>query len=479
MHNQKKPAIESGTATANVEYSAREVCPPALLLQQLQRAHSIFLLHHGISYEEIYNRIGRPKFCGALDRFWTKFALNWDVLLHGNPAVDIFPATKLALGGGLGIGVGEEEWGSGEREVLEGLVKRVDGLVDLVVSRFGVPPDDTAPASSTMDRSSSHNRSDQGPTAAATDGVIFSGVEAISRTSLRAVADWTEWLHSYGEHSYGVRDNPDSALRKRQRKPPARGDSIDNRLMGSQSQSPSTKAGSSSGQGQPPAPQIPPPIVSTSQSRQKADGEGKASRGLKEDNIDQKGQRGALPKTPISGSETLMKYLTLGYGSRWGASTHKTDAQPSDSLDSRSATHAGTRNESQTDGMDETLKKHQSRQGKSKGVGYFMIGLQGDLETDEDTDEDANMSRSGSEGDGVIHNWNNRLLPRTLHVEISLRDGSERELTTDKERFVFDPMNTPAGATFREVDGTPANRYRKLRVVVYKVALESPSPSPF
>ena len=59
------------------------------------------------------------------------------MLLHGNPAVEIFNGLKLAAGGELGIGVGEEDWGSGEREVLEGFIGRTEGLVDLVVARFG------------------------------------------------------------------------------------------------------------------------------------------------------------------------------------------------------------------------------------------------------------------------------------------------------------------------------------------------------
>ena len=51
--------------------------------------------------------------------------------------MDIYGGIKLAAGGELGMGVGEEEWGSGEREVLEHFQSRTEGLVDLMVSRFG------------------------------------------------------------------------------------------------------------------------------------------------------------------------------------------------------------------------------------------------------------------------------------------------------------------------------------------------------
>ena len=50
-------------------------------------------------------------FCSILDKYWLRFASNWDVLLHASPAVDIYNGIKLAGAGELGVGVGEEEWG--------------------------------------------------------------------------------------------------------------------------------------------------------------------------------------------------------------------------------------------------------------------------------------------------------------------------------------------------------------------------------
>jgi len=79
-------------------------------------------------------RIRRSKFVNLLGRYWDSFLSTWNVMLHGNPVVSVFGGIKLAASGELGMGVGEEDRGSGEREVLEGFVGRIEGLVDLVVS---------------------------------------------------------------------------------------------------------------------------------------------------------------------------------------------------------------------------------------------------------------------------------------------------------------------------------------------------------
>ncbi|KAJ5085546.1 hypothetical protein N7532_010317 [Penicillium argentinense] len=204
--------------TSAYHYSAREMGPPQLLLQQLRRAHSVFLLHHGVSLEELYGRVGRPAFCLFVERFWEKFSWNWELLLTGNPIVEIYNGIKLAAGGELGIGVGEEEWGSGEREVLEDFVSRTDGLLDLVVSRFGEPArqrDDSTPASKTGDEDVWLGL-DTDPRPA--DGVVFSGLGNISRSSLANISHWMEWIYRYGDAAYGVGRDPNSLRRRRPRR---------------------------------------------------------------------------------------------------------------------------------------------------------------------------------------------------------------------------------------------------------------------
>ncbi|MBE3042302.1 DUF1712 domain-containing protein, partial [Candidatus Bathyarchaeota archaeon] len=104
-----------------VEYSSREVKSAALLLSDLLRAHALFLLHHGASLSSLLDGLGRRKFVSVMTRYWDLFLSTWSVALHGNPARSVFGGINVAASGELGVGVGEEERGSGEREVLEGL----------------------------------------------------------------------------------------------------------------------------------------------------------------------------------------------------------------------------------------------------------------------------------------------------------------------------------------------------------------------
>ena len=210
-----KSTTTSASAEPAVEYSTREVCPQELLLQHLLRAHNIFLIHHARSLADLYVRLTRPKFCATLERFWNRFARDWDVLLHGTPAVDIYNGLKLAAGGELGIGVGEEEWGSGEREVLEGFIGRTEGLIDVMVSRFG----DAETVRSLGNQAEEQDTwLGSGSLPSSSDGVIFSGVGAVTRPSLRNISAWMEWLYKYGQAAYGVQDNPHMPKRRRRRK---------------------------------------------------------------------------------------------------------------------------------------------------------------------------------------------------------------------------------------------------------------------
>ncbi|KAK5138304.1 hypothetical protein LTR08_003365 [Meristemomyces frigidus] len=203
-----------------VEYSSREVSPPALLTQQLLQAHHVFLLHHGPSLRELFTRLSRDKFCNAIDRFWARFCKTWHVMLHGNPAADVFTGLKVASGGELGFGVGEEEWGSGEREVLEDLAHRTEGLVDLVVSRFGEPAAAIASDDSALPENEALPWMGSGRQPIASDGIVFGGIGAIARPSLRNVSLWMRQIYTYGEYAYGVRDNPSRERRKRRRYSP-------------------------------------------------------------------------------------------------------------------------------------------------------------------------------------------------------------------------------------------------------------------
>jgi hypothetical protein len=336
--------LPASTATKGVyttEYSSREVSPPALLIQQLVRAHRVFTLHHGWPLHELFEKHGRTKFCSILATYWSRFCQTWDVLLHGSPAVDMFNGLKLAAGGELGMGVGEEEWGSSERDVLEDFARRTEGLVDVVVSRFG----EASPLQHPKGKAAAAAAKAQVPpnapaepwigcrgNVAARDGVVFSGVGGLSRASLRDVAHWTETIYHYGDHAYGIRDNPTSDRRKRRRRNPNAPAPAPTQTPTHQPDAaPATPADHDkshphdSGTGDPP--RIPPPIVRAVESSLD-----KASRAV--DNAEgpsapvAKQETGNNMLASLGDTETWVKYMTLGYGTAWGGGGGKKHTEP-------------------------------------------------------------------------------------------------------------------------------------------------------
>ena len=207
--------IKSEAQAETHEYSSREVKPGALILRDLLRAHSIFLMHHDTSLSAMFVRTRRDKSVAVLGRYWDLFLSTWSVMVHGNPARDILGGINVAASGELGVGVGEEERGSGEREVLEGLVGRIEGLVDLVVAKFGEEEENPAATEVTKTPWLGSGREP-----AAEDGAIFLGAGALSRKSVRDVSHWMEDLYQWGEHAYGVIDSPTSTRRPRRTNKP-------------------------------------------------------------------------------------------------------------------------------------------------------------------------------------------------------------------------------------------------------------------
>ncbi|KAL4944236.1 hypothetical protein BDV06DRAFT_112929 [Aspergillus oleicola] len=289
-------------------YSSREMTPPSLLIQQLRRAHSIFLLHHAPNLDTLYKSAGRSTFCLFLENFWLRYAWNWEVLLGGNPAVEIYNGIKLSAGGELGVGVGEEEWGSGEREVLEDFISRTDGLVDLVVSRFGDPLDSSedfqAANKPEGDAESRWLGSDAYPRPS--DGVIFSGVGSITRRSVVSISQWMEWIYRYGADAYGVGTDPTSPRRRKRRKR--------QRATTSGSQSTSADAAQRSVPDRTFSPGIPQPLVTTAPSDSQEKDTSQTSNESSQEANSQSGD------WIMAGTETFVKYLTLGYGSAWSLS---------------------------------------------------------------------------------------------------------------------------------------------------------------
>ncbi|KAJ6020897.1 hypothetical protein N7540_006401 [Penicillium herquei] len=402
-----QPSSNDAVNSSAFQYSAREMGHPHLLIQQLRRAHSIFLLLHDFSLSDLYERAGRPSFCLFLQRFWERFAWGWELLLTGNPIVDVYNGIKLAAGGELGIGVGEEEWGSGEREVLEDFVARTDGLVDLVVSRFGDSAGDSAdfPSDSESNGDSRWLGLDTDPRPA--DGIIFSGVNAISRRSVARVSHWMEWIYRYGDVTYGVGRDPNSLRRRKLRRHRERIHSgSKNTSVRSASVQPAVLEHAHT-------PGIPRPlVVATPQPAPETQGEDISNQNGIPSSSDPKSEPSAF------GADTVMKFLTLGYGSAWNLSSLSPPSStnsPAAAEISKSSPDVTVQNDqSGNDTQHSQLNGHNgSRSGLKKTVsGRFILGPRDDLDTLDELEET-------SPGPEDVKNTKTRIVHRTLHIQVA------------------------------------------------------------
>jgi hypothetical protein len=363
--------------------------PPHLLVQQLRRAHSTFLLHHDPTLGHLYRRVGKPAFCALLERFWTGFAWTWEVLLSGNPAVDMYNGTKLSVGGELGVGVGEEEWGSGERAVLEDFVTGTEGLVDLVVSRFGDPPTPVEGAGSPKKSGATREDGECQWLGTEThprpsDGVIFSGVGAISRGSLAHVSQWMEWIYRYGDNAYGVEDPTSARPRKPRRKRSKMSPKDATAQSGSANTSqPSQEPGFSPG--------IPRPLVmAKSQPSQGAGEQGNSQ--MSSESSPARSERGS--DWSGLGSDTFRKVLTLGYGSTWSFSSMTPNARENPPGEAK-----------QNGSHDNDKAQEDTPKATIQPAGRFIIGLRDDLRN---VDEQ-NKNSAGSP----------RIRHRTVHIRLA------------------------------------------------------------
>ncbi|KAF3895963.1 Vacuolar fusion protein CCZ1 like [Trichophyton interdigitale] len=408
IHAQKG-STSSKEDTSNdiqVEYSSRELSPPYLLSQQLSKAYSIFLLHHGSSLESLYKTLSRKTFCIYLDRYWTRFVWSWDVLLNGNPAIDLFSATKLAGGGELGIGVGEEEWGSGEREVLEGFISRTEGLVDMVVSRFGDaenPSREETPSKKEPVKSNKQDWTGCMMSPGPQDGVIFSGIGALSRESLTHVSQWMEWVYRYGEDAYGVRGDPKSTHRRKRRKQRKEKHPKNSQLEANTSPVTMKQQHGPSIQPTEFSPRIPPPLVVTSTKSKVSETSLKSPKAPSDKAAD----------SSTFGTENILNIITLGYGSTWGA----TSDSPSLST--------GT-SPSQPQNIPKTLvstpqQKQSGRAGES--TGRFLIGLRDDLENEESDSE--NIYEGNSTVEPTKQVTSGKIVVRKLEVTVQSSSSHE------------------------------------------------------
>lgn len=395
--------------------------------------------------------------------------------MHGNPANSLYGGIKVAACGELGMGVGEEDRGSGEREVLEGFVGRIEGLVDVIVSKFGdgeSDPNGKKKGSSPAKPSQPWLGSGDEP--ATEDGAIFLGTGALSRKSLRDVTHWTEDLYRWGEYAYGVIDNPSSTRRSKKTKAghavrskkevPPEADKIQPRPFNNLNVPRGNSDNQSIEEGTmttlPPAPIVDREASSSSKGR------------LRKPSL----RRGAGSFTSTESesgtSNKFMQYLKLGYGTHWslGSSSSKPEeesAQPADSNKRETASSPAKTDPSvrveELDGLPEKSPRSRTDSG-----GHYLIGLLGDFESDDDTIYPEEIQ--DEEGD----HHNSRLLLRTLTVELEREVDARAEAdisidlgNSDKESRSMNASSEHTGTSNASFESQDRNKTKKLRVVVY------------
>jgi hypothetical protein len=440
-----------------IEYSSREVKPPILLLGDLLRAHSTFLLHHASSLSALFVRTRRSKFVAILGRFWDTYLSTWNVLMQGNPANNLYGGIKLAACGELGVGVGEEDRGSGEREVLEGFVGRIEGLVDVVVSKFG----DGDSSKESENTPGKRAQTIAKPTApwlgsgedpAAEDGAVFLGTGALSRKSLRDVSHWIEDLYRWGPYAYGVIDNPSSNRRSKKTNPKA-----DRGL------SPETKQNTRQVYGlsirdkakrQNSLKEVPPKPMGNDETNEDERPQSKDKRPT----IKRAFSSRSFNSTESDSNKTnkYMSYLKLGYGTHWslGSSSSK-QTTLSNVVEPPPASAKELLKEASIEGTPH-----------NESDGHYLIGLLGSIE-----DEVQEAAEEDTE-----NNHNERLLLRTLTLELEREVDARAEADISID-FSANDNDTRASSkrTGSEKTGTSAtsfesqdrNKTKKLRVVVY------------
>ena len=361
-------------------------------------------------------------------------------MLHGNPVRNIFGGINIAASGELGVGVGEEDRGSGEREVLEGLVGRIEGLVDLVVCRFGTeePP---------IEESKVHHGAKgdvkpwlgTGEEPAAEDGAVFLGAGVLSRKSVRDVTNWMEDLYQWGDHAYGVIDSPMSTRRVRRR---ANKSVDETKQEGTSTTIPTTDEV---------AKQIGP--------SENQDQQVHAADKRKDDTTPAEGSReqedGKLDK--------MLSYMKLGYGSYWTIPGTGT-ATPQPPPDATASPTAFTSTSKDVPPPLHTRPKTSRRISSSDGHGHYLIGLKGDIE-DSDDDSQTDLASSSSETEN-----NSRTVLRTVNVELEDKAATQDDATIVKDFAHPGSILTQsqvAGNMLPGYNGHDLNKSEKLRAVVY------------
>jgi hypothetical protein len=235
------------------------------------------------------------------------------------------------------------------------LVGRGDGLVDLVVGRFGA---ERAPPA--VDGASGKGKGNErvaagalggeegwlglGNEVGAEDGVVFLGAGALSRPALRSVAGWMEDVYTWGESAYGVADSSAAggAVRAKRRR-------VVGRKAGIARVAPKGDEKKAQAKGKPKAP---PPETSGAPGVQDGDAQtGPAT-----------GEALAEAGEASGGMDKMFTYLKLGYGTYWSLGT----ASP--------ATNSDADDESTPNPADAESVATQ-KPAKDPDAGCFLVGL--------------------------------------------------------------------------------------------------------
>ena len=376
-------------ADVAVEYSSRDMKSGPLLLRDLLRAHSLFLLHHDVSLESLLSRLGRRRFVSVLTRYWDLFLSTWSICLHGNPIRNLFGGINVAASGELGVGVGEEERGSGEREVLEGLVGRVEGLVDVVVSKFAEEGDDED-GGKEKDGCNALSWLGAGRDPGTEDGAVFLGVGALSRKSLTDLTHWVEDLYTWGDNAYGVIGAPSHTREDTKGK----GKKVQREDLNAveEPQAPQPK---STGEATEQVQAIEDTSSTTNHPSKGAHG-GSKDAAPGGDPEQPKPPAEATPQDEEGHMDRFVNILKLGYGTYWTLGGPDTPP-PTD--------QEGPKPKA-------TLKKP-----ADESEGYFLLGLKGTVEEHPSDSEDSSESPAPS-----THT-------RTLHVHVAATKSEDEEAT--------------------------------------------------
>ena len=401
--------------------------------------------------------------------------------------MELYNGIKLSAGGELGIGVGEEDWGSGEREVLEDFVARTDGLVDLVVSRFGDAP--LEPRSENVNDGGHVAPSKQKPWLATdteprpSDGVLFSGVGALSRRSLATISQWIEWVYRFGEEAYGVGESPTSRHRRKRRKLSPGNTTVKNTSSSQPRRNPPKTPRKIQKYGTTP-PGIPPPLVKVvEQSLDEATSKAEPYESTKEAPKESIGSQASEDSSMLA-TDKMMSYLTLGYGSAWtlnpkGLTNPKEQPSPLPqrveelrSKDGKESKEPGPVNDEQQQELQEVDPRPEVSddegppfvQRLEQSMGKYLIGLTGDLENAEFEDD---SGRSGMDDPTAISQdrKSERIILRTINVDMAEPHPSPPARPPSHQSTTIEGKTSAANS----IDGAQVRmtRFQKMQIVVY------------